>query len=60
MNTNRAELYTKQAYIIDKEKVESVALILSGSYHEQKSMYDRTPYNVSVLIGKYFLLFNHG
>lgn len=46
LKTNRAELYTKQAYIIDKEKVESVALILSGSYHEQKSMYDRTPYNV--------------
>lgn len=46
LNTNRAELFTKQAYIIDKEKVESVALILSGSYHEQKSRYDRTPYNV--------------
>lgn len=46
LETNRAELYTKQAYIIDKEKVESVALILSGSYHEQQSMYDRTPYNV--------------
>lgn len=46
LNTNRAELFTKQAYIIDHEKVESVALILSGSYHEQKSRYDRTPYNV--------------
>lgn len=46
LETNRAELYTKQAYIIDREKVESVALILSGSYHEQKSMYDRTPYNI--------------
>ena len=46
LETNRAELFTKQAYIIDKEKVESVAMILSGSYHEQKSMYDRTPYNV--------------
>ncbi len=46
LNTNRAELYTKQAYIIDAEKVESVAMILSDSYHEQKSMYDRTPYNV--------------
>ncbi|WP_099465827.1 TonB-dependent receptor [Parabacteroides provencensis] len=46
LNTNRAELFTKQAYIIDKEKVESVALILSGSYHEQKSRYDCTPYNV--------------
>lgn len=46
LNTNRVELFTKQAYIIDKEKVESVALILSGSYHEQKSKYDRTPYNI--------------
>ena len=46
LNTNRVELYTKQAYIINKEKAESVAMILSGSYHEQKSMYDRTPYNV--------------
>ena len=46
LNTNRIEGYTKQAYIIDKDKVESVALILSGSYHEQKSKYDRTPYNV--------------
>lgn len=46
LNTNRVEGYTKQAYIIDMEKVESVALILSGSYHEQLSRYDRTPYNV--------------
>ncbi len=46
LTTNRAELFTKQAFIIDKEKVESVALILSGSYHEQLSMYDRTPYNI--------------
>ena len=45
-NTNRAEVFTKQAYIMDPDKVESVALILSGSYHEQKSKYDRTPYNV--------------
>ena len=46
LNTNRVEGYTKQAYIIDMEKVESMALIVSGSYHEQLSMYDRTPYNV--------------
>ncbi|MDL2222119.1 TonB-dependent receptor, partial [Parabacteroides sp. OttesenSCG-928-N08] len=46
LNSNRVEAYTKQAYIIDNEKVESMALILSGSYHEQKSMYDRTPYNI--------------
>lgn len=46
LNTNRVEAFTKQAYIINPEKVESVALILSGSYHEQKSNYDRTLYNV--------------
>ena len=46
LTTNRAEFFTKQAFIINKEKVESVALILSGSYHEQLSMYDRTPYNI--------------
>lgn len=46
LRTNRVEGFTKQAYIIDREKVESAALILSGSYHEQQSMYDRTPYNV--------------
>ena len=46
LNTNRIEGYTKQAYIINPDKVESVALILSGSYHEQRSTYDMTPYNV--------------
>lgn len=46
LNTNRIEGFTKQAYIMNPDKVESVALILSGSYHEQLSMYDRTPYNV--------------
>ncbi|MEG1545173.1 MAG: TonB-dependent receptor, partial [Tannerellaceae bacterium] len=46
LNTNRGELFTKQAYILNNEKVESLAMILSGSYHEQKSMYDRTAYNI--------------
>lgn len=46
INTNRVEGFTKQAYIINPEKVESVALIVSGSYHEQQSKYDRTPYNI--------------
>ena len=46
INTNRVEGYTKQAFIINPDKVESVALIVSGSYHEQQSVYDRTPYNV--------------
>ncbi|MDR0700397.1 MAG: TonB-dependent receptor [Tannerella sp.] len=46
LNTNRIEGFTKQAYIINPDKVESIALILSGSRHEQRSTYDRTPYNV--------------
>jgi len=44
--TNRIEGFTKQAYIIDADKSESVAMILSGSYHDQQSAYDRTLYNV--------------
>lgn len=46
LQTNRIEGFTKQAYIIDPDKVESVALILSGSYHDQQATYDRTPYNI--------------
>ena len=46
INTNRVEGYTKQAFILNPDKVESVALIASGSYHEQKSVYDRTTYNI--------------
>ncbi len=37
--TNRAEFFTKNGYIINPEKNESVALIVSGSYHDQKSRY---------------------
>jgi outer membrane receptor for ferrienterochelin and colicin len=44
--TNRAELFTKQAYILNNEMPESVAMIASGSYHDQKSKFDTTPYNV--------------
>jgi len=44
--TNRVEGFTKQAYIINPDRVESVGFIASGSYHEQKSLYDRTDYNV--------------
>lgn len=46
LTTNRAEIFTKQALILNPETVESVAFIGSGSYHEQQSMYDVTPYNI--------------
>jgi outer membrane receptor for ferrienterochelin and colicin len=44
LNTNRIEGFTKQAFIFNPDKVESMALILSGSRYEQRSTYDRTPY----------------
>ena len=46
LKTNRAEFFTKQALIFDHTMPESVAMIVSGSYHEQKSHYDRTLYNI--------------
>jgi outer membrane receptor for ferrienterochelin and colicin len=46
IRTDRLEGYTKQAYVINPDRVESVALIMSGSYHDQQSDYGATPYNV--------------
>lgn len=46
IKTNRAEVFTKQALILNPEKVESVALIASATYHDQQARYDRTLYNV--------------
>lgn len=39
IDTKRGEIFTKNGYIIDKEKNMSVALIASGSLHSQKSHY---------------------
>jgi outer membrane receptor for ferrienterochelin and colicin len=47
LRTDRLEGYTKQALILDPDRVESIALILSGSRHDLRAAYDRTPYNVS-------------
>ncbi|NDW09946.1 TonB-dependent receptor domain-containing protein [Dysgonomonas sp. 520] len=46
VKTNRAELFTKNGYILDHHKNESIALIMSGSYHDQKSKYATDKYNV--------------
>jgi outer membrane receptor for ferrienterochelin and colicin len=46
LKTNRVEGFTKQALILNPDKVESVAMIVSGSYHEQVSNYDMTLYNI--------------
>ena len=48
LKTNRGEMYTKQAYVIDAgELAESVALIASGSIHDQESMFDDKKYDVT-------------
>lgn len=39
VKTNRLEMFTKNGYIINPEKNESVALILTGVYHDQQSKY---------------------
>jgi len=49
LNTNRGEFYTKQAYstITEDNLLTSTAIIASASIHDQKSMYDRTKYDVN-------------
>lgn len=46
INTRRWELFTKNAYIFDKENEGSVALILSGSIHNEDSDYGHKLYDV--------------
>ena len=46
LETNRIEGFAKNGYILNQENSESIALILSGSYHEQKSSYGFRPYRV--------------
>lgn len=46
VNANRAEFFTKNSYMLDSHKNENLALIFTGSYHDQKSKYDVNEYNV--------------
>jgi outer membrane receptor protein involved in Fe transport len=39
IDTHRGEIFTKNAYIFDRENDGNVALILSGSYHDQDASY---------------------
>lgn len=48
LKTNRGEIYTKQAYVISGDELaESIALIASGSIHDQESMFDDKKYDVT-------------
>lgn len=44
--TNRAEFFTKNGFILDPLTNESIALIVSASYHDQKSKYADNKYNL--------------
>lgn len=46
VNANRIEFFTKNAYILDEDKGENIALIFTGSYQDQKSQYAFRKYNV--------------
>ena len=46
MKTGRYEFFTKNAYIFNKEKITNVALILSGTLHNQDAVYGRKLYDV--------------
>ncbi|NDV82626.1 TonB-dependent receptor [Bacteroides sp. 51] len=46
IKTDRYEFFTKNAYIFNKEKVTNLALILSGTLHNQDAVYGRKLYDV--------------
>ena len=46
VNSNRTEFFTKNAYLLDEERNGNIAMILTGSYQEQKSNYGTGIYNV--------------
>lgn len=45
-DANRVEGFTKNGFILNQERNESVALIVSGSYHDQRANYADKVYNV--------------
>lgn len=47
IDTERYEAFTKNAYIIDKERNTNIALILSGTLHKQDAGYGYKIYNVN-------------
>lgn len=46
VNTNRGEFFTKNSYMLNEQTGENIAMIFTGSYHDQKSEYDIKKYNV--------------
>lgn len=57
IGTNRYEGYAKNAWIIDPHRNMNIALILSGSIHEQNSFYGHKVYDLNQKNGYASLLF---
>jgi outer membrane receptor for ferrienterochelin and colicin len=57
IDTRRAEFFTKNAYIFDKENDGNVALILSSNYHSQDASYGYKLYDVKQLDAYASLMF---
>ena len=45
ITNERYEAFTKNAFILNPERMTNIALILSGSIHHERSLYGNTPYN---------------
>ena len=45
-NTRRVEAFSKNGIVLNADRNESIALILSGSYHDQRSYYASKTYNM--------------
>ena len=57
IDTKRLELFTKNAYIFDRDNDGNVALILSGSFHDTDSDYGLRIYDASQFEGYASLMF---
>ncbi len=57
ITNERYEAFTKNAFILNQERMTNIALILSGSIHHERSMYGLTHYNADERNGYASLMF---
>ena len=57
ITNERYEAFTKNAFILNPERMTNIALILSGSIHHERSLYGNTPYDADQRNGYASLMF---
>ena len=57
ITNERYEAFTKNAFILNPERMTNIALILSGSIHHERSLYGTTPYDADQRNGYASLMF---